>query len=48
MTEREELEVVLKHLKMTEEEFDFLCKVAYDKVIKKRVKQDIPTPPRSL
>ena len=40
MYNREELELVLKHLKLTEKEFDLLCKVAYDKVIKKRVESD--------
>tara|TARA_R110002110_G_scaffold120513_3_gene295772 strand:+ start:824 stop:964 length:141 start_codon:yes stop_codon:yes gene_type:complete len=40
MTEQQELEAVLKHLKMTEKEFDFLCEAAYNKVIKKRVEND--------
>ena len=40
MTEREELEAVLKFLNVTEEQFDKMCEVAYNKVIKKRVKRD--------
>jgi hypothetical protein len=48
MTEREELEAVLKYLKLTEEEFDFLCEAAYNRVIKKRVKRDHRGPKRSL
>ena len=48
MTEREELEAVLKYLKLTEKEFDTLCEAAYNKVIKKRVERDFPQPKRSL
>ena len=48
MTEREELEAVLKFLNLTEEEFDFLCEVAYNKVIKKRVERDRPKPRGTL
>ena len=48
MTEREELEAVLKFLNVTEEQFDKMCEVAYNKVIKKRVKRDFDQPKRSL
>ena len=48
MTEREELEVVLEYLKLTEEEFDFLCEAAYNRVIKKRVDRDHPKPKGKL
>ena len=48
MTEQQELEAVLKYLKMTEKEFDFLCEAAYNKVIKKRVQRDFDKPKRSL
>ena len=48
MTEREELETVLKFLNLTEEEFDKLCEVAYNKVIKKRVDRDHPKPKGKL
>ena len=37
---KEELELVLKQLKLTEKEFDLVCKVAYDKVIKRKVESD--------
>ena len=40
MYSREELELVLRQLKLTEKEFDLLCKVAYDKVIKRKVESD--------
>ena len=48
MTEQQELEAVLKYLKLTEEEFDFLCEAAYNRVIKKRVKRDQKPTRRSL
>jgi hypothetical protein len=48
MTEREELEAVLKFLNVTEEQFDKMCEVAYNKVIKKRVKRDQKPTQRSL
>jgi len=48
MTEREELEAVLKFLNVTEEQFDKMCEVAYNKVIKKRVKRDQKPTRRSL
>ena len=48
MTEREELEAVLKFLNVTEEQFDKMCEVAYNKVIKKRVKRDQKPIQRSL
>ena len=40
MYSKEELKLVLKYLKLTEKEFDLLCKVSYDKVIKNRVESD--------
>jgi hypothetical protein len=48
MTEREELEAVLKFLNVTEEQFDKMCEVAYNKVIKKRAKRDQKPTRRSL
>jgi hypothetical protein len=48
MTEQQELEAVLKYLKLTEKEFDFLCEAAYNKVIKKRAKRDQKPSRRSL
>ena len=44
MTEQQELEAVCKYLKVTEKEFFEIMEVAYQKVIKKRVKQDAPPP----
>ena len=45
MYSTEELKQVLKFLKVTEKEFDQLCKVAYEKVIKQRTESDkiLPT-----
>ena len=48
MTEQQELEAVLKYLNVTEEQFDKMCEVAYNKVIKKRVKRDQKPIQRSL
>ena len=44
MTEQQELEAVCNYLKVTEKEFFEIMEVAYQKVIKKRVKQDNPPP----
>ena len=48
MTEQQELEAVLKFLNVTEEQFDKMCEVAYNKVIKKRMKRDQNPTQRSL
>jgi len=40
MYSKKELKQVLKFLKVTEKEFDQLCKVAYEKVIKNRTESD--------
>lgn len=48
MTEQQELEAVLKFLNVTEEQFDKMCEVAYNKVIKKRVERDQKPSKRSL
>ena len=45
MYSKEELKQVLEFLKISEQQFDQLCEVAYDKVIKKRTESDkiLPT-----
>ena len=45
MYTKEELKQVLEFLNLSEGQFDQLCKVAYEKVIKKRTESDkiLPT-----
>jgi hypothetical protein len=40
MNDEEELQQVLKFLNLTEEQFDLVCDLAYNKVIKKRASAD--------